>query len=203
MMIILGFLGFFCLGCIFTILVNKIMTKMADNEIIAKVNGFYSKLLENIYSNKTIFVNRINNTVSIETLIDGEGKLNIMYMMDKKDIAIFRNDKCIYTSDLVNVDTLDEIVTMIDIYHKDKIMDIVNVMGFTFSREDFEKKFNIKVEDLKKSMYGGPMEMSDIDNIINENDSKFDIDYILDRINKVGIDNLTNDEKQFLKNYNS
>lgn len=175
---------------------------MSDNEIIAKVNGVYSKLLENIYSNKTIFVNRINNTVSIETLIDGEGKLNIMYMMDKKDIAIFRNDKCIYTSDLVNVDTLDEIVTMIDIYHKDKIMDIVNVMGFTFSREDFEKKFNIKVEDLKKSMYG-PMEMSDIDNIINENDSKFDIDYILDRINVVGIDNLTQDEKLFLKNYNN
>lgn len=164
---ILLFVGAFCLGCLLTIVTNKVFSKIVDNEVVSKINSVYSKLLENIYSNKTTFVNRINNTISLETTIDGEGKLNIMYMMDKKDIAIFKNDKCVYTSDLVKIDTLDEIITMIDIYHKDKIMDTVNVMGFTFSREDFEKKFNIKVEDLKKSMYGVPMEMSDIDNIIN------------------------------------
>jgi hypothetical protein len=55
-----------------------------------------------------------------------------------------------------------------------------------------------KVEDLKKGMYA-PMEVYDID----EDEIDFDIDYILDRISEVGIENLTPDEKEFLDNYNS
>jgi hypothetical protein len=166
--------------------------------VTKKVNDVYSKLLENIYGNRTTFTSRINNTVSLETLIDGEVKVNVMYMMDKKDIAIFKNDNCLYTSNLVKPDLLDEIITAIDIYHKDKIVDTVNMMGLIFSREEFERKFNLKVEDLKKGMYA-PMEVYDID----EDEIDFDIDYILDRISEVGIENLTPDEKEFLDNYNS
>ena len=121
--------------------------------------------------------------------------------MDKKDIAIFKNDKCIYTSELLSKDTLDEIITAIDIYHKDKILDTVNMMGLIFSREDFEKKFNLKVEDLKKGIYAPiSMEFNDFD---SEEEVIYDIDYILDRINVVGIDNLTPEEKKFLRNYNN
>jgi hypothetical protein len=103
---------------------------------------------------------------------------------------------------LVRPDLLDEIITAIDIYHKTKIVDTVNMMGLIFSREEFEKKFNIRVEDMKKGMYA-PMEVYDIDKMINEDEIDFDIDYILDRISEVGIDNLTPDEKEFLNNYNS
>ena len=199
---IVALLGAFCFGYLFSNLVRKIMDKMVDEESSKKVNDVYSNLLSNIYSDRTFFTSRINNTVSLETLIDGEGKVNIMYMMDKKDIAIFKNDKCIYTSDLVKSDLLDDIITAIDIYHKDKIVDTVNMMGLIFSREEFEKKFNIRVEDMKKGMYA-PMEVYDIDKMINEDEIDFDIDYILDRISEVGIENLTPDEKEFLDNYNS
>jgi len=199
---IVGLIGAFCFGYLFSGLVRKVMDKISDDEVAKKVNDVYSKLLENIYGNRTVFTSRINNTVSLETLIDGEGKVNIMYMMDKKDIAIFKNDKCIYTSDLVTADLLDEIITAIDIYHKDKIVDTVNMMGLIFSREEFERKFNLKVEDLKKGMYA-PMEVYDIDKMISEDEIDFDIDYILDRISEVGIENLTPDEKEFLDNYNS
>jgi hypothetical protein len=199
---IVALLGAFCFGYLFSNLVRKIMDKMVDEESSKKVNDVYSNLLSNIYSDRTFFTSRINNTVSLETLIDGEGKVNIMYMMDKKDIAIFKNDKCIYTSDLVKSDLLDDIITAIDIYHKDKILDTVNMMGLIFSREEFEKKFNIRVEDLKRGMYA-PMEVYDIDKMINEDEIDFDIDYILDRISEVGIENLTPDEKEFLNNYNS
>lgn len=199
---IVGLIGAFCFGYIFSNLVRKIIDKLDDENNAKKVNLVYSKLLENIYGDKTTFTSRINNTVSLETLIDGEGRVNIMYMMDKKDIAIFKNDKCIYTSDLVTVDLLDEVITAIDIYHKDKIVDTVNMMGLIFSREEFERKFNLKVEDLKKGFYA-PMEMHDIDDLINENETNFDIDYILDRINEVGIENLTPDEREFLDNYNN
>jgi hypothetical protein len=195
---IVGLIGAFCFGYLFSEFVRKVMDKISDDEVNKKVNDVYSKLLENIYGNRTTFTSRINNTVSLETLIDGEGKVNVMYMMDKKDIAIFKNDNCLYTSNLVKPDLLDEIITAIDIYHKDKIVDTVNMMGLIFSREEFERKFNLKVEDLKKGMYA-PMEVYDID----EDEIDFDIDYILDRISEVGIENLTPDEKEFLDNYNS
>lgn len=199
---ILGLIGAFCLGYVFSGFVKKVMEKIADDESSKKVNDVYSNLLNNVHGDKTIFTSRINNTVSLETLLDGEGKVNIMYMMDKKDIAIFKNDNCIYTSNLVKPDLLDEIITAIDIYHKSKIVDTVNMMGLIFSREEFEKKFNIRVEDMKKGMYA-PMEVYDIDKMINEDEIDFDIDYILDRISEVGIENLTPDEKEFLDNYNS
>ena len=195
---IVGLIGAFCFGYLFSEFVRKVMDKISDDEVTKKVNDVYSKLLENIYGNRTTFTSRINNTVSLEALIDGEGKVNVMYMMDKKDIAIFKNDNCLYTSNLVKPDLLDEIITAIDIYHKDKIVDTVNMMGLIFSREEFERKFNLKVEDLKKGMYA-PMEVYDID----EDEIDFDIDYILDRISEVGIENLTPDEKEFLDNYNS
>lgn len=194
---ILGLIGAFCLGYVFSNFIRKVMDKIADDESSKKVNDVYSNLLNNIHGNKTFFTSRINNTVSLETLLDGEGKVNIMYMMDKKDIAIFKNDNCVYTSNLVKPDLLDELITAIDIYHKTKIVDTVNMMGLIFSREEFEKKFNIRVEDMKKGMYA-PMEVYDID----EDEIDFDIDYILDRISEVGIENLTPDEKEFLDNYN-
>jgi hypothetical protein len=198
---ILGLIGAFCLGYVFSGFVRKVLEKMADDESTKKVNDVYSNLLNNVHGDKTIFISRINNTISLETLLDGEGKVNVMYMMDKKDIAIFKNDNCIYTSNLVKPDLLDEIITAIDIYHKTKIVDTVNMMGLIFSREEFEKKFNIRVEDMKKGMYA-PMEVYDIDKM-NEDEIDFDIDYILDRISEVGIENLTPDEKEFLDNYNS
>lgn len=199
---ILGLIGAFCLGYVFSNFIRKVMEKIADDESSKKVNDVYSNLLNNVHDDKTIFTSRINNTISLETLLDGEGKVNVMYMMDKKDIAIFKNDNCIYTSNLVKPDLLDEIITAIDIYHKSKIVDTVNMMGLIFSREEFEKKFNIRVEDMKKGMYA-PMEVYDIDKMINEDEIDFDIDYILDRISEVGIENLTPDEKEFLDNYNS
>jgi hypothetical protein len=197
---ILVFIGAFCFGYIFSQLFRKLMDKISDDIMTKKINLVYSELLNNVYTNKTIFKSRINNTVSLETFIEVEGKINIMYMMDKKDIAIFKNDVCIYTSNSVSSDLLNSLVTAIDFHHKDKIFDVVNIMGLIFSREEFETKFNLKVEDLKKGAYV-PMQVSNIDNILNDNEKKFDIDSILDRISEVGIDNLTADEKNFLKNY--
>jgi hypothetical protein len=191
-------LGFLCSN-----LVKIYLEQVESEKLTNKVNGIYSNLLENIYSNKTVFISRINNTVSIETSIEEEGLLNIMYMMDKKDVAIFKNDKCIYTSELLDDDILDEIISAIDTYHNDNILDTVNMMGLIFSRQDFEKKFNVKVEDLQKNMYGPNQEVSDIDRIKNENENKYNIDDILERITSVGIENLTSDEREFLDNYNN
>jgi acid stress-induced BolA-like protein IbaG/YrbA len=54
-------------------------------------------------------------------------------------------------------------------------------------------------------MFGGfpKEEMSDIEKIKRQNEVKFNIDDILDRITSVGIENLTPEEKRFLDSYNN
>ena len=70
--------------------------------------------------------------------------------------------------------------------------------------KEIEKKFGVKVEDIKKGNFRGlKEEMSDIEKIKKRNSVKFNIDEILDRISSVGIENLTPEERNFLDNYNN
>jgi len=129
------------------------------------------------------------------------GKVNLLYLMDKKDIAIFKEDKCLYTSDQVDQNLLIDIITSIENRHGWKIEDVVNVLGFVFYREDFEKSFGMKFDDISKSLGMRPQSDSEIDNIVNNNETKFDIDEVLDKIGKLGIEMLSEEEREFLDNY--
>ena len=167
-----------------------------------EIDDIFQSILDNIYTNKTSFNSRINNTVSVMTDLQKIGSVNIVYLMDKKDIVIFKGEKCIYTSDSVEKTLVEEIITGVEIFYKHEINDVVNVFGMVFSRDEFEKKFGIKVDDIQKMSFG-QKEMSDIDKIKKRNEVKFNIDDILDRISSVGIENLTLDERKFLDNYNN
>jgi hypothetical protein len=77
-------------------------------------------------------------------------------------------------------------------------------MGMTISREEFQQK----LEDIQKfamkninldSLVGGENEM---DQIVQENEIKFDVDTILDKISKDGIESISKEEKEFLDNLN-
>ena len=193
-------IGTFMLGMLFNKMLSGFLDQIKRNNIIRDINGQFKQILDNIKSNKSKFVNRINTTVFIKTNLDDYGDVNLVYLMDKKDVAIFRNSKCIYSSESVDKGLIDSIVSTIDKKFEGEINDVVEILGFTFSREDFEKTFKIKVEDLKTMSVQQPE--SDIDRILEENSSKFDIDEILDKINKVGIENLTTEEKEFLNNFN-
>jgi len=89
--------------------------------------------------------------------------------------------------------------------HYYKIIDVVEILGLVFYRPDFEKNFNVNFEEIKERAMRLSKDMgdlSDIDKIYKKNKVMFDIDEILDKINKVGIENLTNEEKEFLNNFN-
>ena len=60
----------------------------------------------------------------------------------------------------------------------------------------------MKFDDISKSL-GMRQQQSDseIDNIVNNNETKFDIDEVLDKIGKLGIEMLSEEEKEFLDNY--
>jgi hypothetical protein len=197
-------IGFFCLGYLFNNLLRKIVEGYNDSKYRKEITSIFQNVLDNLYTNKTSFVSRINNTVTIMTELN-ECIVNVVYLMDRRDIAIFKGDKCIYTSDSIDKSLVDEIIVGLDVFYKREINDVVNVMGMVFSRDEFENKFKIKVEDMKKGMFGGfpKEEMSDIEKIKRQNEVKFNIDDILDRITSVGIENLTPEEKRFLDSYNN
>jgi hypothetical protein len=184
----------------------KLSEKIAQNKLILDRNKQYKQLLEKINTKRSRFKTRINNTVYIGVKLNDFGRVDVVFFLDKKDVVIFKNEKCIMTSDLVDENLLNQLMDAIYRVHCNRIEDVVQILGLTFSREDFERSFGISVQELEKrtealmkSMNG---EQSDIDKIINKSSRKLDINEILDRINEVGVDNLTVEEKEFLKNYN-
>ena len=195
-------LGGICLGYLLNILVRKILDVYNEKVYKKEINDVFQGILDNIYTHKTSFNNRINNTVSVMTELGSLGSINVVYLMDRKDIAVFKGDKCIYTSDSAEKTLVEEIIMGVEIFYKHQINDVVNLMGMVFSRDEFEKKFGVKVEDIKNG-FGMKNEMSDIDKIKKRNSVKFNIDEILDRISSVGIENLTPEERNFLDNYNN
>ena len=203
--IIFIFSGGFFFGYIFKSWSDKLTDKVNNLREVEDKNTQYEKVYQNIINKKSRFKTRVNNTVYIGTKLHDYGRVDIVYLLDKNDIEIFKEDKCIITSDSVNKDIVSNIIKEINYRHGYRIDDIVEVLGLIFYRPDFEKKFNVNFQEIKERAMRMAREMSDfsdIDKIYKKNKVMFDIDEILDKINKVGIENLTNEEKEFLNNFN-
>ena len=187
---------------------NKLSEKMAHNKLILDKNKQFKQILEKINTKRSRFKTRINNTVYIGVKLEDYGKVDLVYFLDKEEnqLNIFKSDKLIMTSDLVFEDLINEIINSINKVHYHRIIDVVEILGLVFYREEFERSFGISVHELKKRtdnlMKSMNDDQSDIEKIVNKNNRKLDIDDILDKINKVGIENLTEEEKEFLNNYN-
>ncbi len=203
--IIFIFGGGFFFGYIFKSWSDKLTDKVNNLKEVEDKNTQYEKVYQNIINKKSRFKTRVNNTVYIGTKLPDYGRVEIVYVLNKNDIEIFKEDKCIITSDLVGKELIDKIIKEINYRHGYRIDDIVEVLGLIFYRPDFEKKFNINFQEIKERAMRMSREISDfsdIDKIYKKNKVMFDIDEILDKINKVGIENLTNEEKEFLNNFN-
>ena len=195
------FIGGLLLGILVTILSSYFLRKMREKDKINDINSQFKQILTNLSIGSTKFKSRVNSTVYIETKLNDYGEVGLVYLMDKQDIAIFKNEKCIFTTDLIDDSLIDQITKEIETKHSKDINDTIEVLGFVFSREEFEKTFSINMDDVKMNNLP-KKELSDIEKIVKKNKKKFDIDEILDKISKVGLENLTEDEKKFLKNYN-
>lgn len=187
---------------------NKLSEKIAHNKLILDKNKQFKQILEKVNTKRSRFKTRINNTVYIGVKLEDYGKVDVVYFLDKNEnqLNIFKADKLIMTSDLVEESLLNEIITSINKVHYHRIVDVVEILGLVFYREEFEKSFGISVHELKKRtenmMKSMTEDQSDIQKIINKNNTKLDIDDILDKISREGIENLTEEEKEFLNNYN-
>lgn len=187
---------------------NKLSEKIDHNKLILDRNKQFKQILEKVNTKKSRFKTRVNNTVYIGVKLEDYGRVDIVYFLDKKEnqLNIFKGDKLIMTSDLVDEELLNEIISSINRVHYHRIVDVVEILGLVFYREDFERSFGVSFQELKEKsinmMKSMSEDQSDIQKIINKNNTKLDIDDILDKINKVGIENLTEEEKEFLNNYN-
>jgi hypothetical protein len=193
------FISGLLIGCLITYILSNLISRSKNKSILKDNINQFIQILKNIKSDKTKFKSRVNNTIYIETNLSDYGDVGLVCLLDKKDISIFKDEKCIYTSNLINSDLINEITKAIELKHNKDINDVVEILGFVFSREDFEKSFNVNIKEIKN---GVKKEESDIEKILKKNKKRFDIDEILDKISKVGIENLTEEEKQFLNNYN-
>jgi hypothetical protein len=192
----------FISGILCTLLVEYITKNINRKKEKKDIDNQFSQLLTNIKIDKVKFKNRVNNTVYLETKLNDYGDVNIIYFMDSGDIAIFKGSKCIFHPDTVDISMKNNITELIVRKYNKDINDVVEVLGFVFYRREFEKSFNIDLEsDKNKPSESNFKEESDIDKILKKNNNKFDIDEILDKINKFGIEKLTDDEKNFLKKY--
>ena len=165
-----------------------------------KVKNYYSYIKEykqyifRLNDNKTIFLKRINSSVYIE------------YGIEKCLILNLNNNKFSFIDNKIN-----KKVNSINIFP-------FNLLNKFLSEKTFKKHeklinniiyYNGNLLDKKSyNLIMGIVEITtdlikknqEVEN--NKEIKDFDIDDILDKINKVGYDKLTTEEKQFLKNLN-
>jgi len=199
----------FILGIIWGLLsyhfINKLLKWKESKKIIDNISSQFKEVLSNLKKDEVVFVSRINHTVVIDTRISKLDVINIVYLMDKEIICIFKDNNCISTTENIDKDLKNEIVLEINKKFNDQINDVVQLMGLIISKEEFQTRIK-EIQDIIKnnpeSMNIDLDEESNINEILNNNNIKFDVDQILDKISKHGIKSITPEEKSFLDNLN-
>ncbi len=190
------------------ILGAKVYKTMIENELkkeneklVTNINSQYSQLLDNITTGFSRFKSRVNSTVHIESTLNDHGNIDIIYLLDKNDVAIFQGNKCLYTSDKADKHVISDITKAINHLYKKEITEVIDFFGLVLSKQEFEKQFSFDPNEILKLVKNSSnQDISEMDKIIDENKSKFDVDEILDKISKFGINALTPDERNFLDN---
>ena len=206
-------IGFLSIGFSLGLYVQRKLTERAfrlesEKFSLSKKNQFL-EVLSNIKFGSSQFKSSVNDTVYVSTTLSEYGDIDVIYLIDKNDIAIFQGAKCLNTSDGIDLNIINEIISTIYTIYDKKINDFVDILGFKFYREEFERSFNVKVDDLKNiNLFGGminnhDIDKNEIDKIKSENKKKFNLDDILDKISSSGIDSLTFEERVFLDNYSN
>lgn len=195
----------FLLGMIVYKEVNNYVIRKENESRKLEIESIFKSVLKSIKDGQSKFKSRFLQTAYITTNTPKTGVVDIVYLIDKGDIAILKDNQIKYVSDGVDRKIIDETIDRININHGNQMNDVVNFFGLIFSKKDFESNFNMKIEDFNKMMNRvmNREEESDIESIIRNNQQSFDIDEILDKIGKHGISSLTIEEKKYLNDYSN
>lgn len=192
----------FILGFLYAKLVESVKEKLKNKRLLADGLNQFKEILENIKMGRAVFVSRVNQTIMIDTKLKKYDIVNIVYLMDKRIVCIFKENKCIYTSDIIDSELNDTIISNIHEQYGKEIDDVVEVLGVTISRDELETKikdFEDNNKNISFDLNSFKKESTDIEKIIEENEERFEVDSILDKINKLGMEKITKEELEFLK----
>ena len=188
------------IGTMFSVAGAYIISYIKAQKIRQKNNLVFKQILTNLQNGKGKFISRVNQTVQIDTKIKSEGKINMVFFIDKNDLSIFKDGNCVYTTQNVDQDIINSITSMIWSRFSERISDVVQLYNNIMDRKTFMKlvsqaKTEIQVINLDEN--------GNIIDPINhfQKDETLTLDGILDKINQVGYDGLTQIEKDFLKNH--
>ena len=192
----------FILGFLYAKIVDKIKAYFKDKKLLKDMVVQFEEILSNIKKGQAVFVSRVNHTVMLDTKLKDYNIVNVVYLMDKSIVCIFKENKCIYTSETIDKTLNENIINNIHEQYGKQIDDVVEVLGVTISREELESKLkdfeNINPESELNNLM--KKETTEIERIVEENEERFDVDSILDKISKHGMEKITQEELDFLKN---
>ena len=188
------------IGTMFSVAGAYIISYIKAKKIRQKNNLVFKQILTNLQNGKGKFISRVNQTVQIDTKIKSEGKINMVFFIDKNDLSIFKDGNCVYTTQNVDQDIINSITSMIWSRFSERISDVVQLYNNIMDRKTFMKlvsqaKTEVQVFNLDEN--------GNIIDQINhfQKDETLTLDGILYKINQVGYDGLTQIEKDFLKNH--
>ena len=192
----------FILGFLYAKIVDKIKAYFKDKKLLKDMIIQFEEILSNIKKGQAVFVSRVNHTVMLDTKLKDYNIVNVVYLMDKSIVCIFKENKCIYTSETIDKTLNENIINNIHEQYGKQIDDVVEVLGVTISREELESKLKDFESINPESELNNLMkkETTEIERIVEENEERFDVDSILDKISKHGMEKITQEELDFLKN---
>lgn len=184
--------------------VVKILNNRLNSKKVLKIQSYFSEVLENLKSGNTMFKNRFNNVCYISTYISDHGSVDIVYLQDSKEVSIFKESKCLYTQSEADKKIISEIIISIQEEHNFEINNVINFFGILLNKTKLEQSLGVKWEKFIETM-NKVLEMSKKETIDDDDDvfvnEILDIDDILDKIGRFGINSLTIEERKFLDEY--
>lgn len=174
-----------CFGFALFVGLSRLMDKINLKKLKDSYNTFFSEVKELIGSNSFKFLSRFNDHLTFKVTTKSLGKVTLIVALSKRDISIFQKNELIYNTHYADPNLIKDIFNDIESTYDKQIKDCFQIMGNIVDKGSV-RKINSDVEFSEAF----PKE----ENIIS-------IDDVLDRINEVGMQNLTPEEKDFLQNY--
>ena len=186
----------FLLGYFVHMAIGMIMENIKRKQGKKLVQSYFSEIKTEIERGNSHFLSRVNNLILLSTNLKDFGDVVVAYTLEPREVSIIKDKKQILTTNEIDLKSTIGLTQTIEKIHKNKIEDVIDVLGTIYSREEFEKS----IQDTM-SLFKGENQIESSKNVIKTDNTPLNIDDILDKINKVGIENLTNEEKEFLKRY--
>lgn len=186
MYLVLIFLTGLFLGFTIFYVILEVTKKINLIKLKKQYNDAFSEIESLIGTKSFKFVSRFNDYLTFKAHGATLGKVTIVTIPKKGEVSIFRDETIIFTQHYADSGLIKSLINNINITYDNQIKDCYKVMGNIIDKATI-KKMNPDVEF--------PEAFPKI------TQRTFTMDDILDRINEVGLNNLTKEEKDFLNNY--